>query len=599
VSGACSSRGGTVNFRMARDVLATLQSGATSPLQGSLQGHDWFNVLGVRTYQSAGTIGAADTDVNVSPWFADATAFANGESSLLAVLGFAGDARARVLPEVEVRAAADLTLAADWDLTTWRFGANGDRPGVLTLAAGRDLVIGASLSDGFDLFDPFGFLTATGDSWSYRLVAGADAASADPLAVQTAAAPTGDFRIAAGVPGSVFDYPTPIAVRTGTGTIDVAAARDFRLGNQASVLYTGGVDSQQGIPLLNDGGLEGRPYPTRGGDVRIRVGGNVVGATSNQLVTDWLWRTGSLGLAGLRPAPTGWTVNQGRFQQNVAALGGGDITVRARGDIVDFSASIPSIGRQDGGETLPLSRVTVTGGGDLDVRAGGSIVGGSYLVGRGAGVLRAGDSIGRVAGEAGVESTRVGPIIALQDANVRLLARGDIGIESVVNPTLLPQGTSQGASASTVSYFSTYGSGSGVQLSSAGGDVHLFNNSDSRLNARFASMNMGSSAFVLGLYPPRLTAAAFGGDVTVHNDLVLYPSAEGDLEPFADGDVNLDNGVARAVVLADTDPAFLPTVARPTTPGFGSTLFTVTLRADSTWILAGADAFSPPPRQPS
>jgi filamentous hemagglutinin family protein len=107
-------------------------------------------------------------------------------------------------------------------------------------------------------------------SWSYRLVGGADTTSANPLALQplvnftatgSAQAGKGDVVISGG--GRVRDtnvnsdgnptiFEIPTIVRTGTGSIDIAAGLDFILANTEApgVVYTGGRNS---VELANPG----------------------------------------------------------------------------------------------------------------------------------------------------------------------------------------------------------------------------------------------------------------------------------------------------------------------------------------------------------
>ncbi len=580
VAGEEAPRGGTVDVRVSRDQIESLVGSGTAPLAGRVRGHESLTVEGYAAYTDAdGALTLDDVDPTVSVMYADATDFMAREADWLAALGLVSDLRARLLPGIEIVSTGNLTVVDEWDLSTWRFGANGDLPGVLSLRAGGDLQFAASLTDGFDVLDPTAYLVARGDSWSYRLVGGADFSSALPLATNVIMAPIGprgSVFIQSGVPASAFDYPTAIAVRTGTGRIDVAAAGDFRLGNQASVLYTGGVDGGRGIVLENDGGLEARPYAERGGDISIDVRGNIQGARSSQLFTDWMWRTGGSGIGITTSDATGWTINHGRFQQNVAALAGGDVFIRAGGNIVDFSASTPSTGRQVGGTTNATSVVQVIGGGTLDVASGGSIVGGSYLVGRGTGLLRAGNSIGRSTTGAGPGLVAMAPVLALQDGSIRVFARDELGVESVLNPTLVPQGLSQSTNVQTLSFFSTYAADSRVELSASGGDLYLFNNDDGRLNRSFSSITVGQSDFVFELFPPILRAAALSRDLNLRGDLVLYPSGAGQLEMFAGRNVNLDAGTRGSqVIVSDADSRSLPTVARPTVPTFLPGLFAV------------------------
>jgi len=72
-----------------------------------------------------------------------------------------------------------------------------------------------------------------------------------------------------------------------------------------------------------------------------------------------------------------------RLQARVGALGGGDVSVRAGGDIANLSVVIPTNGRLPGAaNTVPqASALTVQGGGDLEVRAHGDINSALFYVG--------------------------------------------------------------------------------------------------------------------------------------------------------------------------------------------------------------------------
>jgi filamentous hemagglutinin family protein len=491
-----------------------------------------------------------------NPRFAAAQSFASNAAPLATALGRGDDATFHVLPGIEIRSSGDLRLASDWNLFAWRFGSE---PGVLTLRAQGDLTFDASLSDGFTAANSFALPEIAGDSWSYRLTAGADLASADPLAVLDGAqlAPArGNFRIAAGTTA------LPRAVRTGTGFIDVAAGRDLLLAAQTSVLYTAGAASG-GITLgaLNSTGIL-RQYPDRGGDITIRVEGNILGARSNQLVTDWLWRAGRPdGVPS--PSATGWTVNFQRFQQGIAALGGGDVSVRAGGDVQDLSVSIPTIGRQVGGATPQASRVEVIGGGDLDLDVGGTLRGGSFYVGRGSGFLRA-DDVAR----SGTGASAFLPVLALGDATMRMTSRRNVGIEAAVNPTLLRQAQSQGGPL-VRSFFSTYGETSAISLAAQSGEVSLGGNvaalANSLSSIPFQTSGGIDERLALRLYPPSLRAVALAGDVRLGSGFALFPSRAGNLELFAERNVLLAPVAQQSVeiIVSDADPEIFPRVTAP------------------------------------
>jgi filamentous hemagglutinin family protein len=589
-----AGEGGTVLLRVPQATVAAVTSGGTGvSLAGTIEGSRRTTLEAFRVYtNSSGEISASDVAADPSnPMFADAQTFMANAAAITAALGRSNDAAFLLAPGIEIDAVASaanpsgaLTLATPWNLygdagtPGWRFGANL-APGVLTLRAAGALTIASQLSDGFVDTATFTLPQTPSSSWSYRLVGGADLAAANPLAVSTA---TADVTIAAcsanctppgtdgGRGGGVLAY-TPNMVRTGDGFIDVAASGNFTLGSEASVLYTAGV-AGPGITLPGQrgGSLQNPAYPTGGGDIDIAVAGNVLGFPGDQFVGAWLWRT-----AGTTSDPTSsavaWTVNFATFQQGVAALGGGNVNVVAGGDITDFSASIPSIGRQVGGLTMADNAVQVVGGGTLNVAAGGSILGGSYFVGLGSATLRAGDNVGVSM------SDGLAPLLGLGDASVAVGARGSVALAGILNPTLLNPGLAQSGSSSNP-YWSTYGPGAKVTLTASGGDVQLPDD-DAQIASVFGPSFTGGiasnnyvdpqqNAVALDVMPPTLSAYALAGDVTVGRALVLTPSASGTLQLIADRNVNVGAGAAAApsqVTVSDADPALLPSAANPQT----------------------------------
>ena len=205
----------------------------------------------------------------------DAVSFMAQADAIVAGLGAVRGPAAQVLPGIEITSDGNLDLQSDWSLNEWRF--NG-LAGYLTLRAAGDLSFNASLSDGFTADSPL-LLTETGPSWSYRLVAGADRSSANPLAIRNgwACGESGTLRVAAGtLPSRPTQAPGFRSIRTGTGSIEIAAAGNIELGNAASTIYTAGIMTE-GVNYPGRGAsvaeLGGRMYPDRGGDIRIRAGG--------------------------------------------------------------------------------------------------------------------------------------------------------------------------------------------------------------------------------------------------------------------------------------------------------------------------------------
>ncbi|HKU16664.1 MAG TPA: filamentous hemagglutinin family protein [Steroidobacteraceae bacterium] len=556
-AGSAAALGGTLQVRTKREAIASLlDADANNDLlrfAGSITGARRIDLEGYRVYDAAGlNVDAADTN----PLFADAQAFMADAGRVAGALGFTSNAAFRMLPGLELVTTGDFVLSQAWDLSQWRFGANA-APGVLTLRAGGNVSVNAALTDGFSGTSAT-LLPQGSESWSYRLVSGSDLGSSNLMAVTSAG--LGNLTVTSSTLSRGL-------IRTGTGSIDIAAGGNVRLVDQRSVIYTAGTPGE-GIPLpLRQavGGLGGLPYPVRGGDIDIYAGGDVVGAASNQLVTSWLWRTGTTADVS-QPNATAWTVNFGTFEQNIGALGGGNVAVEARGDVRDLSVSVPSIGRQVGGTTPGQSRVEVVGGGTIDVEAGRNLLGGSFYAGLGTATLRANDAIANSV----TSPTRLAPVLALGDAQMNIVARTGAAIETAVNPTLLPQARDQITGLTFASHFATYSPDAAVDVRSVAGDVRIGTVGVQTLASTFNRMTFNDnladrSLRSLSLLPPTLRASALSGDLVLGSSVTMFPAARGDLSLFADGDLRIAPVQGAAdIFMSDADPATLPSVLAPT-----------------------------------
>jgi filamentous hemagglutinin len=213
---------------------------------------------------------------------------------------------------------AEALAAADWDLSSFRYGSKS-APGVLTMRAAGDLVFNNTLSDGFTpiaqgsapVFSDNGnslmwlatlapirdTLPVNAQSWSYRLTAGADLTAADFRSVLSedrldALHPSkgsvlvGEFHpvvpnnqtngIAAGIGtnGQTADtirISTTTAnrgtrfetIRTGAGEISISAGRDIRLRNPFASVYTAGVAIPDPTRVLDAGDFVVPYIPSR------------------------------------------------------------------------------------------------------------------------------------------------------------------------------------------------------------------------------------------------------------------------------------------------------------------------------------------------
>jgi filamentous hemagglutinin family protein len=409
-----------------------------------------------------------------------------------------------------------------------------------------------------------------GNSTSYRFIAGADFTATDPLALNTLTGAgsvgiDGHFAVidksSTYSDGSPIDPHDPLkgktlvlpnVIRTGTGSIDIAAADDLTLLDHTApgAIYTGGapVDDTAGtgVTVLRHhagDGLDNLPLllvtaPVRSdnaGDITLNAGGDITGVQQvydtdgtitkkkGTYIAQYWWQWMATGNPpGILPTD-GSTINFGAFDQGVLSTGG-NVSVHAGGDIRELSVSLPTT-RQAGGDGK-----TIIGGGDLDVAAGGDILGGAYFVSKGQGRIDAGGSIGSAFTytNTGVSSP-VSTFLGLQDSVLTINARGDLDIGGIVNPSQIhPNQTVPDDGQSLTSR-------SELDLASTVGDVSILT-----MNTQQNLTSGGGAAFAGGTtaLPATITMTAFDGGATVARDGDLYASPTGQLSILAEGDIH-------------------------------------------------------------
>lgn len=536
VSPGAKGRTGSVTFGVARDEsnqIAATQLAGTVLGRSAGRGEAPEVVLEAqRSYASAGNVTAGD----IAGYANDHAAFiaasiANGEAvDRFASLKTDGGvpAQASLHGSTEVRSLGDMDLAAAWDLTNSAWRADG-RAGTLTLRAGGNLTLSSALGSPNDnLID--------GQTWNLRLVGGADLTAVNPLVTR---APDDSGQ------GSVRMTGNNAKLRTGTGSIDIAAATDFVMGSPTNVVYTAGR-----IGAADTAANGNNRWSRDGGSISIRAGRDAIGA-SNEWITEWMRRPRSF-----TNVPAEWWAYRANFQQGVGTLGGGDIRIEAGHDVNSLSAMLPTTGRSSV-DAEGVRSLDVQGGGNLDVRAGNDLIGGSYLIGRGDGRITAGGSVGTgAATQLYVMGASSGDVPAHADVSVS--AGGSVSLQSVNNPTALVQlaatpgvGPSFGSGASRAVTFFTYAQDSEVQLLAQSGNVSV---GSKMANGR----RMGSSATVSdstasGAFPATLVAQSFDGDVSLGSDrkIVTLPSPSAQIALLAGGSVLDPNLTVSDVAVSD------------------------------------------------
>ncbi len=326
-----------------------------------------------------------------------------------------------------------------------------------------------------------------------------------------------------------------------------------------------------------------------------------------QMVNNWLFRQGrsttdadgSVVFETLADQTTtlntAWWVRPDYFNQGIATLGGGDVTVTAGRSISNLSVSAAGNGQV----ALAGTAATERGGGDLHVQAGGDIAGGVFYAQKGDLSLRADGSLTAgglaVTDQLGV-TQNFAPVLALGDATAKVVAGRTLALATAYNPTMTEQSinnlpgaidplyapngnwdpTYEPKAAFRTTYaqfsnFSTYGAASSLALTALGGDVRLSADASALADAgrgeipnRFQDQSSaGSFLNLYALLPSTLLAASMGGDVVLANGVTLSPAATGQLDLLASGSIRLNNGRTGPLRMLDNSPAGMSTAAAP------------------------------------
>lgn len=482
--------------------------------------------------------------------------------------------RLHLAPGAEVRADGDLRLSSDFDLQP-AAPRTGGQAMTLTLRAAGNLTLGYSLSDGFAQptttasnagnASNAASLAQAGPAASYRLIAGADLAAADPLTTQSA--PSAGSLLIGRAPATATGATPTVLVRSTVGHIDLAAAGDIRLLNNSVRLTTTGAPlASTGLPgwdrvglasnqTLRAGGGPLGPFFTGAGRITLQAGGHISAAPSRQYVTDWWWRQTGTSSSG---QPAAWWSRYDLFTQGIASFGGGDITVRAGGNIADLEASTPGSGYAVQAGVAPSGAPLAGGaltlpGGRLQVSAGGDISSGLYFGGGAVAALRAGGSI-RAAASTGLGSSHPGVQLFYQDTTWTLDALGDLRIGSLANPALL-SGTVQGSGQARGDVITGLDNRAALTAQSLAGNLWL---SDTRSALSPSQDPRNTSSDIASQAPGRLMLLAPSGSVRVSAPLLQKPVGDGALLLLAETDLS----VSRIVVGAAPASAAVRPLAR-------------------------------------
>jgi filamentous hemagglutinin len=453
----------------------------------------------------------------------------------------------------------------------------------LSVRSAGSIAIQGAISDGFYNDYNTGLIALTyavtgpttfgpAPSGSLSFVAGADLQGANPLSVLKAS--TADLTLLTSnqQPDGTTDGIGPSVVRTGTGDINLIAARDviFQAGTSA---YTGGeapADVIQPVAFRGPHGQILQNFGENGGDVRISAARDVVGSpvgsfpgNDNYSVAGWQVRQGNA------QNPSQYGIDFVGFDWNIGALEGGDVSVTAGRDVINVSAATAD-SLVSGANTYSGNSAYYQGGGGLDIRAGGNIGSAQVYVADGIGTLTAGGGLiasQNVAANINASQPPVGTSIALGNSQVSVWARNGVLIDAIYNPTMVLQASSPGQ------YF-TYGSNSGVSLSSTAGDIALeLNPTNGTMGALLGNQTVFDNTAALLVLPANLAIQALQDNINLNINgfngaAFLFPSSTGQLSLFAGNSIagQSATGGLSGFAMSDSPAASFPTVADPGIP---------------------------------
>ncbi|WP_250626016.1 filamentous haemagglutinin family protein [Pinirhizobacter soli] len=447
-----------------------------------------------------------------------------------------------------------------------------------------------------------------GPSSSYRLVAGADMDAVNPLAVSSDGVGDvtldGHFAVVDSLTdpsvvtttspyaGKTLVFPT--TVRTGTGSIEVAAGNDIQWLDQTAPadIYTAGTpvagtSAGTGVAVIRPSELDpasvnvpdmlvtGLVNPDHAGDISLSAGGDI-NSIANAIDTDGSITKGTKGSSieqfwwpwmqtGNAADGSSSSINFGNFAQGVMSVGG-NVSVDAGGDIRQLAVSLPTTWIANADRTA----ITTIGRGNLQVHAGGDILSGNYFVSKGTADIEAG---GQIAADYNFTAnfgpggssltTPVSTILGIQDAQVDVRARLGADLGGVFNPSYYTQPDFLFLLPATHVDTQALGSDSSLVVTSTGGNVAL--GSTSVPGALF-SLGADLSGITSPVLPSTVELSALSGDINILSAGELYPSATGNLQLLADGSIQFSRQTvfdrsqpqSTSFGLIDTPPGEMP-----------------------------------------
>jgi filamentous hemagglutinin family protein len=612
-SGAVSlAEGATIDMRSA-DGIARGRLEINAPRIGddgiAIDAANRVNILGTASIAVNGFRDYSPSDGVIDQAYldgihADSSAFidaANANDALQAQLAGlkAYGSAFHLRPGVEIVSEGDLVTRGDLDLSGYRYGPAVDpavlgsgESGVLVVRAGGNLKINGSINDGFapppptqddynwedgregKLWAVSEMLAPGSQSWSMRLVSGADLAASDTRSLQSldALGEGGDLVLDDRHRAGDFFLEALSVVRTGTGYLDLLAGGDYRHASLFGV-YTAGTAVAQNPNgfWITDGG----------GDVRIEAGGTVSGYSyisdidaNQRQINQWLrGQDGAWGINFGSYLLDSYGINELSGFAGIGTLGGGNVRLIAGGDAGVLSPQTQAVDPNSGTYETKSSALVVaiggsgyrdaegalrqTGGGDLTMEIGGRLnmaplfrrnyPGGGMIVNVRGDVSVTASAVGLVTGtNYGLPleyrdprpidpmrpysySPDSGMMLALGDSRATINTRGDLVLLHVTDPGAIDIPSKDGALPSIgANAFPMWTDRTSIDLFSAGGSVAPITSNDQNGPTQYYYSGSGTSP-----YPHALSAVAAGGNILVFGQAELAPLSNARLDLLA------------------------------------------------------------------
>ncbi|WP_076866829.1 filamentous haemagglutinin family protein [Bradyrhizobium mercantei] len=464
-------------------------------------------------------------------------------------------------------------------------------------------------------------------SWSMRLVGGADLASADGRALQTADSLAGSGNVVLNNPFNVTTNkpttPGVSVVRTGTGDLEILAGGNYDQQTPFGV-YTAGTAIRETGTAQNDpynisrgkffdGTLLGAAnadyestlgsqrmyYPEHGGDFLLVAQGDVKGTLTTRAteIGTWLWRQGGTEIGQY----TAWGINFGSYTFNpslgdnqlalnlsafagLGTLGGGNVTLQAGGTVGGAGRGL-IIAVGGSGRVMGDGSLVQTGGGTLSVKAGNVGTGGNQFVNlRGAMDIATGDFGSMTATntrtDAGADPRPINPLTTYSmttldggdfvpgDSVINVRARGDLAVGTILDPgragvTGLTAAGNGSTTGDGASWFTLWTGTTAVNEFAAGG-----------------SLASGTAPDISRFLPPVMRAIAANGNIYNAGGGMLLPSPGSVLEVLAQGSIF---GGSPAMGQLMTSTSSLATPFRPAWAILNSNQYGLAVTASNYW----------------